>query len=122
MGHEPRRGVSCNTGSGRAGGVHSNWMLSGILSDELKQEATDICSDLSGEAGSVNKKSLKKIFISGEVMHQSLQGRRGCPEVQENACVKVRSEAHVAFIFCFFDINRLAHGKLISQGPPILYG
>ena len=75
MGHEPRRGVSCNTGSGRSGGVHSNWMLSGILSDELKQEATGICSDLSGEAGSVNKKSLRKIFISDEVMHQSLQGR-----------------------------------------------
>ena len=85
-------------------------MLSGILSDELKQEATDICSDLSGEAGSVNKKTFKKIFISGEVMHQSLQGRLGCPEVQENAS------------FCFFDINHLAHGKLISQGPPILYG
>lgn len=67
--------MSCNTGSGRAGGVHSNWMLSGLLSDELKQEATDIGSDLSGEAGSVNKKSLKKVFISGEVMHQSLQGR-----------------------------------------------
>lgn len=48
-------------------------MLSGILSDELEQKALDICSDLSREAGCVNKKSLK-IFISHEVMHQSLQG------------------------------------------------
>lgn len=96
-------------------------MLSGILSDELEQETIVICSDLLGEAGCVNKKGLERIFVSGEVMHQSFQGRLWCPEAQENTCVKIRSEAHVDFFFPF-DINRLAHGKLICQGPAILYG
>lgn len=96
-------------------------MLSGILSDELEQEAIDICSDLSREAGYVNKKSLRKIFISDEVMHQSLQRRLWYPEAQENTCVKIRSETHVAFFFSF-DTGRLAHVKLISQGQSILYG
>lgn len=77
-------------------------MLSGILSDDLEQEAIDICSDLSREAGCVNKKSLKKIFISDVVMHQSLQRRLSCPEAQENTCVKIRKEAHVASFLLFF--------------------
>lgn len=95
-------------------------MLSGLLSDELEQEAIDICSDLSREAGYVNKKSLK-VFISDEVMHQSLQGRLWGPEAQENTCVRNRGEAQVDFFFSF-DINLLARVKLISWGPSILHG
>lgn len=92
------------------------------MSDELEQEAIAICSDLSGEARCVNMKSLKKIFVSDEVMHQSLQGRLWCPEAQENRCVKIRLEAQVAHLPPpSLDINHLAHAKLISQHPSILY-
>lgn len=46
MGPEPRRGRSHVSGAGCSGGVHYHRKLSGIVSDELEQEAIAICSDL----------------------------------------------------------------------------